>query len=494
MSSRLRAVGTLGWAIPSSGARVLGAGLRPVAAPLPLWQVLVWFGAHGLLGLMWKTSPVLGAVHGAVTAAATLVLGAWGSPSAVAGAALYLGASQIIWRMSKAPLPHMLGMYLVIALCLLAALRRRKAPPLLALLYFVPLLPSTWLTFAGVADLERARQLIAFNLGGPAALFAAVWFASTVRSPIALWRVAAVAGGAVTTTSAAILTGIMKAEEIRFTTESNFATSGGYGPNQVASVLSLGLLLLAAYVWLRGRRQAKPLVWAAIVGLAVQTLLTFSRAGIAMVVGAMVGMGLLLLKRREMRIAVVASAVALWGVSSWLLVPALDEYTGGAFMERYTSPNLSNRDIIAKTDLQIFYENPLLGVGPGIGTEKRGDLMRQAVAAHTEFTRVLAEHGVLGVISLMALIFLTLQSFRRADNTPRRAWVLGMFTWAWLYFAVNAFRTVMPATTIMLALLVLAGQRRQAVTTGMTDFASRWRNGGPGRTGVPRSGARSWQA
>jgi hypothetical protein len=436
-----------------------GARSSAVAAPLPLAYVVGWFGIHALLGLAWKEIPQLALVHGVLTTVVTLLVGVRGGPTAVAAAALYVGASQILWRMSKAALPHMIGMYLVVLLCVFAALRRRTHPRPLALLYFLPLLPSVFLTFATVSDLERARQLVAFNLAGPAALFAAVWFASTVQRPIALWRVAAVAGGPVAATSAAILAGTMRLEEIRFTTESNFAMSGGYGPNQVASVLSFGLLLLAAYVWLRGRRRVKPLVWGVIVALAVQTLLTFSRAGIAMVLGALGGMGILLLKRKEMRIAVLASAVAAWATSNYFLVPVLDDFTQGAFLQRFTDPNLSNRDAIAKSDLEIFRANPVAGVGPGIAAEIRGIVSRSAIAAHTEFTRILAEHGLLGAISLLALIALSVRSVRAADNTPRRAWVLGMFTWAWLYFAVNAFRTVLPATAIMLALLVLAGQQ-----------------------------------
>lgn len=438
------------------------AGSIPVLRRVPLLQLVAWFGAHALLGAAWKLSPTLGLAHGLCTAGAAVLAGVRGNPTTVAGVALYVGASEIIWRMSKAPLPHLLGMYLVILLCSLAALRRRRLPPPTAWLYFLPLVPSAWFTFAGVADLDRARQLVAFNLAGPAALFAVLWFCHTVRGRIDLWRTAAMGGGPVAATSAAILLGILRAEEIRFTTESNFATSGGFGPNQVASVLSLGLLLLAGYAWLRGRGHAKPLAWVLIAALAVQTLLTFSRAGVAMVLGALVGMGVLLLKRRELRVAVVVSALGVWGFSHWLLVPVLDDVTQGAFVARYTSPDVSSRDVIAKTDLQLFRENPTLGVGPGMGSQFRAERMGQSIAAHTEFTRVLAEHGLLGAVSLLTLIALTLRSVLRADNTPRRAWVLGMFTWAWLYWAVNAFRTAMPATAIMLALLILAGQAARA--------------------------------
>ena len=56
-------------------------------------------------------------------------------------------------------------------------------------------------------------------------------------------------------------------------------------------------------------------------------------------------------------------------------------------------------------DLDIFYDNLFIGVGPGqanILREKYG--FGKKVAAHTEFSRMLAEHGILGLISLLILI------------------------------------------------------------------------------------------
>ena len=57
-----------------------------------------------------------------------------------------------------------------------------------------------------------------------------------------------------------------------------------------------------------------------------------------------------------------------------------------------------------KRRLEIFYKNLLRGVGPGQAPNLRYLLgYNQVAAAHTEFSRMLAEHGILGLFSLFLL-------------------------------------------------------------------------------------------
>ncbi|MEZ4824442.1 MAG: hypothetical protein R2942_19440 [Ignavibacteria bacterium] len=39
-------------------------------------------------------------------------------------------------------------------------------------------------------------------------------------------------------------------EEATFTTESNFQTSGGFGPNQVSTIFGLGILIMPFHIFL----------------------------------------------------------------------------------------------------------------------------------------------------------------------------------------------------------------------------------------------------
>ena len=52
----------------------------------------------------------------------------------------------------------------------------------------------------------------------------------------------------------------------------------------------------------------------------------------------------------------------------------LDEFTKGKLGERYSSIDPSGRGKLAGFDLEIFVDNPLIGVGPGMGEDLRRDM------------------------------------------------------------------------------------------------------------------------
>lgn len=419
---------------------------------------LTWIAVHLPLGGVLRMSPLAATLHATLVACAALFLGLRGKSQGVAGAIVYAAGSQVLWRMSGAPLPHMLGMYVVIIAASLAALRLGRRPPGLAVAYFLPLLPSAVITLTSLDDWNRTREVLAFNLAGPAALFAALWLFYGRAAKLDLWKLVWIGLGPLAGTATAAFWFMRGLGEIEFRTESNFAASGGFGPNQVASALSLGIVLLIAVLWLQEGMGRRFWAWALLGFLTVQTLLTFSRSGIAMALGALAAMGLVLLRAPRTRAVVVLFALVAYFAADRFLVPWLDSYTKGAFVSRYTDPNLSKRDVIAQTDLQLFRENPILGVGPGMATELRATLLGQKIAAHTEFTRLLAEHGLGGVVALLALAMVSVRMVAAAPTGAPRAWSLGLILWVWLYFSVNAFRLVLPAAAILLALPV-AGRR-----------------------------------
>src|SRR5690606_41987347 len=100
--------------------------------------------------------------------------------------------------------------------------------PLLALAYFLLLLPAVLPTLFE-EPFSRARQTISFNLSGHLALFVGVWFFSHLRLSLGQLRwmllmlVVPIVGVATITLNTLVLV-----PEIRFTTDSNFVTSGGF--------------------------------------------------------------------------------------------------------------------------------------------------------------------------------------------------------------------------------------------------------------------------
>ena len=101
----------------------------------------------------------------------------------------------------------------------------------------------------------------------------------------------------------------------------------------------------------------------------------------------------------------------------------------------------------------------MLGVGPGVATRMRFSIMGQEVAGHTEFTRMLAEHGVFGLVSLIALVSILAQLVLRSGRAYFGPVAAGIAAWVVLYMVVNAFRLALPAFAIALAVVSRASTR-----------------------------------
>ena len=98
-----------------------------------------------------------------------------------------------------------------------------------------------------------------------------------------------------------------------------------------------------------------------------------------------------------------------WSYTSFL--------TDGLINKRYTSKNaqgiekkdiLSGRTELAGDEIKMFLDNPIFGIGVGKGTEIRTEKNGYITASHDEITRMLAEHGSLGIVALLILFFLPL--------------------------------------------------------------------------------------
>jgi O-antigen ligase len=78
---------------------------------------------------------------------------------------------------------------------------------------------------------------------------------------------------------------------------------------------------------------------------------------------------------------------------------------------RVKKSQFTGREQIADNEIGMFLKNPIFGVGVGKGREAREDETGIKVASHNEITRMLAEHGTLGILGLIILIFTPLLLF-----------------------------------------------------------------------------------
>lgn len=431
------------------------------------FQTRLWFFAFALhipLALLLQAEPAIGMAHGFLLLAYGLYAALAGRADRVAYTAAYIAGAEVLWRMTSSGVFWEFGKYAVVILFGAAIIRNpswRTAP--LALTYFVLLLPSCALTLLAL-DLDEARKQISFNLSGPLALAVSVWFFTNCRftraqmSKLLLAYVIPLMSVVTITVISTYLTG-----PIVFGTNSNFATSGGYGPNQVASSLGLGVLfgLLAMTFTSRVSLPGRVLLILVVVACGVQSAMTFSRSGLILTVMAgMAGM-LFLLRDPKARFRLVTLCLSGYLLVTFLILPALDSFTGGALVHRFESTNLSHRDDLVFADLAIWLENPVGGSGPGAAKSVRASMTHSSSIAHTEFSRLLSDHGLFGIVAMGVLFLMGFRMLLATEPGGQRAFVAVMVSWALIYMAVNGMRLVAPSL-----LLGLGALRWQAAFLG----------------------------
>jgi O-antigen ligase len=185
---------------------------------------------------------------------------------------------------------------------------------------------------------------------------------------------------------------------------------------------------------------------------AAQSALTFARGGIGLAfAGTCAAMFVLMRGSRRGRMTVLVVVVLSLLIGRFVVEPRLDEITHGKLAERYTSTKSSGRDVFISSELQMFRENPVLGVGPGVGTQIRDERGLHTGASHTEYTRMLAEHGLFGALALACLIALGVRAIRQAREFAGRALAAALVVWVALSLSIYGVRLVAPAFALGLA-------------------------------------------
>jgi hypothetical protein len=404
---------------------------------------LLFIAAHVPLGLLMKSESIAVFVQGALVFGA----GLWWSfnprrTERVAYAGAYIVGSEVLWRMLTDALPWESGKYALIVIFSSALLNRHGIRSMVAAaLCFGLLVPSAFLTMQS-GDATLVRNMLSFNLSGPLALVVCANFFSRLElSPATTLRLFMALAAPVVAIGTIVVSNIMSLEQIHFTFESNFATSGGFGPNQVSLALGLGAL---ASLWCVLERDVRwPLkisLFGVMLWLGTQSALTFSRGGLlgALISGAIALAFLATHAESRKKLIIVVPIVFLF--SSYVIWPALVNFTGGALAERFSETGLTHRDELGKEDLELWYANPILGVGPGLSPRHH----LNGVAAHTEFTRLVAEHGVFGAFSIMLLLGAGARNVFRAASAREKGLVASALTWSVLFMLNSAMRTVAP--------------------------------------------------
>lgn len=412
---------------------------------------LLFWGLHIPFGLWIVTFPQLATLHALVTLLAGIWFAVTKAPlERIVYVGAYIVGAEVFWRASGANVFWEYSKYATVLIFVLASLRLRPLRiPRSVFMYFLLLLPAIIPTL-GQLPISHAREQISFNLSGHLVLFVVtIFFSNSNFSREMIGNMLIVFISPIIALGTLALHSVLTSE-ITWSLQSNFAASGGFGPNQVSTALSSGALAALLLLWLYDFSAIRRFALIGIVMWFVgQSLLTFSRGGAAILIGAVAAIVLsVLLDRRSQiqrfRVAVIVSFFAL--VFFLLLYPRLNDFTDGKLALRFSDTNLTGRDRIAQASWQVFKEHPLTGVGVGLAPEYIAPIYGQRAAAHTEFSRLLAEHGLIGVLSLSLFASAYLNRLRKVLRVSTwRHISLAWFVWSVGYMLGNAMRTAAPS-------------------------------------------------
>ena len=321
---------------------------------------------------------------------------------------LRMTGGNIFWESGK------YGAILFLAVGLLSE-RISRPWPKKYFIYIFLLLPS--LLVIDYPDFRLAREEISFNLSGP--LLLTVSAAYFYRRKMRGTELAGILHNTVLPLLS-LLTYLMirtpSLQDIEFGTESNFQASGGFGPNQVSTMVGLAIFLIIIGLFYKAYIVKNLTIDLIVLALfIVRGLATFSRGGMvgALIAGAiLVGYSLVASRKPSVWITVF-SFLLLIGTVGTMVWNFVDDQTGGKLAYRYEGRNYltgkekdftTGRKEIMLAELDYFYQNPFLGIGPGMGTLLVKNKIGNQAHSHSEYTRLLAEHGLLGLVALIILL------------------------------------------------------------------------------------------
>ena len=244
-------------------------------------------------------------------------------------------------------------------------------------------------------------------------------------------------------------------------TQSNFETSGGFGPNQVSTILGMGIFLFFIKVILNsktiGIRNINIFFF---LFITFRGIVTFSRGGIItgfiMIIIVIVLLLLFTKSQAKSRVMTLVffgflALTGVWFYSSIQTSGLIDKrYANQDAKGRVKESKLTGREKLIESELNMFLDNPILGIGVGKNKEYREETTGIEAASHNEITRMLAEHGMFGLFGLIILLVTPMALYL---NNKQNIFVFSFVVFWILTINHAAMRLAAPAFVYALSLL-----------------------------------------
>jgi hypothetical protein len=426
-------------------------------------QELILIALHALIGfVVFLFRPSSVAINLLMVVVLLIyVLKSTSKTYAVLVACAYVSSSDVFFRMTKGLVFYELHKYLLIVFVIIGLVHElSKTKGGIYLIYIFLLLIG--IVFTEYDVVESVRKMVAFNLGGPIALGMVALYCYKKQLQLEkLVRVLFYALLPVISMAIYLFLYSPSVQESVTGTASNFATSGGFGPNQVATILGLGMFILITRLILNKNKGLQFYIELGLLLLmSYRGLVTFSRGGIITALIAALffivltfGKAKQNLRTKLVRIVFVFCILGV-GVWGYALIT-----TSGLIENRYSNENAlgqeksdvsTGREALIMVELEAFMEEPLFGIGVGKNKQYRFEKTGIEAASHNEISRLLAEHGTLGILAFLILFFTPL--FLRLGNR-NNIYFYSFFIFWFLTINHSSMRIAFPSFIYGLALL-----------------------------------------
>jgi len=378
-------------------------------------------------------------------------------------ASAYFAGVEVLFRMTKGGLSWEASKYLLIVFMTMGiffkGINGKAYPYFLYLILLVPaiLVASTTLSFDA-----KFRTNIAFVLSGPVALGVAALFCydRKVTQKQLLDIITYMALPVITTTVYLFLYN-PSIKDTLSGTASNAATSGGFGPNQVSTILGLGMFAIVVRLFIKSPTMILKTLNLVVLGaMTFRAIVTFSRGGVFAAIIVIVGFLWTIFYRSSakqrnqitgMFMLFSVAIVITWTISS--------NQTRGLIDKRYANEDSLGREkqdlTTGRLDLFLeeidgFLNNPFLGIGASRVKDIRIENAGRHLPSHNEIGRLLSEHGFLGIIIILILIIKPLAF--RSSNKRNHYFYAFLFFW---FATINhsGMRIAAPALLYAMSLL-----------------------------------------
>lgn len=384
---------------------------------------------------------------------------------------VYLVGAEVLFRMTGGAVLHELTKYAVMLFLFTGLVVEREKQHINPMFLIYLLLLLVGITFTDVPFPESIRKAIAFNLSGPFLLgIAAMYFYNRKVSLDQVLDILFYMGLPIITMVSYLYFKTPSIQDIVFGTQANFEASGGFGPNQVSTILAIGLFVLVIHLLLNKQFSSyKYLDYFLLMYVFYRTLLTFSRGGLyAVIIALTVFMFFLILYERNKIYQLIS--YSLLGIVLFISIGIYtSNITGGMLTNRYLNQNVkgetkgdisTGRIWLFTQELESFYENPFFGIGVGSSKYYRKELSDKEAATHSEMSRLLSEHGSIGLLILILLILIPFYHIKHQSNLARA--FLSAFLVIW-FLTINhsAMRVALPAFFYGLSVMQITNKEEE---------------------------------